>query len=44
MGPLQFRGADLVDAEGWVVLIHGTNMVQKTAPSFVQVDGPILKR
>ena len=42
VGPLQFRGADLVDAEGRVVLIHGTNMVQKTAPSFVQVDGPIL--
>ena len=42
VGPLQFRGRDLVDGLGRVVLIHGTNMVQKTAPSYVEVGGPLL--
>jgi endoglycosylceramidase len=30
--PLRFRGRDLVDAHGRVVLIHGTNVVNKSAP------------
>lgn len=42
VGPIQFRGQDLVDGLGRVVLIHGTNMVQKSAPSFVEIGGPIL--
>jgi endoglycosylceramidase len=42
VGPLELRGRDLVDGLGRVVLIHGTNMVQKTAPSYVEVGGPIL--
>lgn len=32
VGPLRLRGADLVDAEGRVVLIHGVNSVAKSAP------------
>lgn len=32
VGPLRMRGADLVDAEGRVVLIHGMNSVKKDAP------------
>ena len=31
-GPLHMRGADLVDATGRVVLIHGVNSVDKSAP------------
>jgi endoglycosylceramidase len=42
VGPISFRGRELVDGAGRVVQIHGTNMVQKVAPSFVEVDGPIL--
>lgn len=32
VGPLRMRGADLIDAEGRVVLIHGVNSVRKDAP------------
>ncbi|HTN99833.1 MAG TPA: cellulase family glycosylhydrolase, partial [Microthrixaceae bacterium] len=32
VGPLRMRGADLIDAEGRVVLIHGMNSVKKDAP------------
>lgn len=40
VGPISQRGRHLVDAEGRVVLIHGTNMVNKEAPSYVPLtDG-----
>lgn len=42
VGPLRFSGRDMVDGLGRVVQIHGTNMVQKTAPSYVEVGGPLL--
>lgn len=32
VGPLRMRGADLVDATGRVVLLHGINSVAKSAP------------
>lgn len=38
-GPLRMRGADLVDAHGRVVLIHGVNSVRKDAP-FVSTTEP----
>lgn len=33
--PIEFRGSDLIDAEGRVVQIHGINMVRKSAPFHV---------
>jgi endoglycosylceramidase len=36
--PIEFRGSDLVDAEGRVVQIHGINMVRKSAPFHVSPD------
>ena len=32
IGPLHMRGRELVDATGRVVLIHGTNVVNKSEP------------
>ena len=32
VGPIHFRGRDLIDATGRVVLIHGVNSVEKSAP------------
>lgn len=39
VGPLRMRGADLVDATGRVVLIHGVNSVRKDAP-FISTTEP----
>jgi endoglycosylceramidase len=36
--PIEFRGSDLIDAEGRVVQIHGINMVRKSAPFHVSPD------
>ena len=41
-GPLQFRGRELVDADGRVVQLRGTNAVQKSAPFLYSVtDGKL---
>jgi hypothetical protein len=41
-GPLKFRGRDLVDADGRVVQLRGTNAVQKSAPFIYSVtDGKL---
>ena len=39
-GPIEFRGADLVDDQGRVVQVHGLNMVRKAAPFHVSPDEP----
>ncbi|MFZ4517030.1 MAG: cellulase family glycosylhydrolase [Microthrixaceae bacterium] len=41
VGPLTLRGRDLLDAEGRVVLIHGTNVVTKSPPFHATADGAL---
>ena len=38
VGPISFRGRDLVDATGRVVLIHGVNSVRKSAPWYSPLE------
>lgn len=42
VGPISFDGTDMTDAYGRVVLLRGTNMVQKSEPFFVEVGGQYL--
>jgi len=38
IGPLHMRGRELVDATGRVVLIHGTNLVNKSEPFLAPLE------
>lgn len=42
VGPIRFSGRDLVDGFGRVLLLRGTNMVQKSEPFYVEVGGQYL--
>lgn len=41
VGPLTLRGRDLVDGEGRVVIIHGTNVVTKSPPFHATTSGAL---
>ena len=38
VGPITFRGRDMIDTDGRVVIIHGVNSVRKSAPFFSPLE------